>query len=64
MNEMWIDFETWLEKHTNYKVSDLSWNAYVLFSKEYNSQRLDKRFKSFRIQSKTRQETEKGIAND
>jgi hypothetical protein len=56
MNEMWIDFETWLSKHTNYKVSDLSWNAYVLFSKEYNSQRLDKRFKSG--------ETEKGIAND
>jgi hypothetical protein len=49
MNEMWIDFETWLEKHTNYKVSDLSWNAYVLFSKEYNSQRLDKRFKSLEI---------------
>jgi hypothetical protein len=49
MNEMWIDFETWLEKHTNYKVSDLSWNAYVLFSKEYNSQRLDKRFKSGEI---------------
>jgi len=44
--ELWLDFETWLEKHTNYKVSDLSWNAYVLFSKEYNSQRLDKRFKS------------------
>ena len=49
MNEMWIDFETWLGKHTNYKVSDLSWNAYVLFSKEYNSQRLDKRFKSEEI---------------
>lgn len=47
--ELWLDFETWLEKHTNYKVSDLSWNAYVLFSKEYNSQRLDKRFKSLEI---------------
>jgi len=50
--ENWLDFETWLSKHTNYKVSDLSWNAYVNFSKEYNSQRLDKRFKSV--------ETEKG----
>ena len=49
MKELWLDFETWLEKHTNYKVSDLSWNAYVLFSKEYNSQRLDKRFKSLEI---------------
>ncbi len=47
--ELWLDFETWLGKHTNYKVSDLSWNAYVLFSKEYNSQRLDKRFKSLEI---------------
>jgi len=56
MKETWLDFETWLSKHTNYKVSDLSWNAYVLFSKEYNSQRLDKRFKS--------EETEKGSAND
>ena len=55
--ELWLDFETWLGKHTNYKVSDLSWNAYVLFSKEYNSQRLDKRFKSLEIE-------EKGIAND
>ena len=55
--ENWLDFETWLSKHTNYKVSDLSWNAYVCFSKEYNSQRLDKRFKSLEIEKK-------GSAND
>ena len=57
--ELWLDFETWLGKHTNYKVSDLSWNAYVLFSKEYNSQRLDKRY-----HGESLPQTEKGIEND
>jgi len=40
--ELWLDFETWLERNYNRNVSNLSWNAYVLFSKEYNSQRLNR----------------------
>jgi len=54
--ELWLDFETWLERNYNRNVSDLSWNAYVLLSKEYNSERLSTR--------KYETRTEKGIAND
>ena len=40
--ELWLDFETWLmQNHSSY-VSDLSWNAYVERSKEYNTARLSK----------------------
>ena len=41
--ELWLDFETWLERNYNKNVSDLSWNSYVLFSKEYNNERLSTR---------------------
>ncbi len=47
--ELWLNFETWLMQNHSLNVSDLSWNAYVERSKEYNSQRLDKRFKSEEI---------------
>jgi len=55
-SETWLDFETWLERNYNRNVSDLSWNAYVYFSKEYNNERLSTR--------KYETWTEKGIAND
>jgi hypothetical protein len=42
MNGMWIDFETWLYKNYNLTLPDLSWNAYVERSKEYNTARLSK----------------------
>jgi hypothetical protein len=54
--ELWLDFETWLERNYNRNVSDLSWNSYVLFSKEYNSQRLSTR--------KYETRDMEGIAND
>jgi len=38
--ELWLDFETWLERNYNRNLTDLSWNAYVELSKEYNSERI------------------------
>lgn len=55
-SETWLDFETWLGINYNKNVSDLSWNAYVKLSKEYNTVRLS--IQKYEI------ETEKGIAND
>jgi len=39
-DSMWLDFETWLMQNHSSNVSDLSWNAYVERSKEYNTERL------------------------
>jgi hypothetical protein len=38
--EMWLDFETWLYKNYNVTLPDLSWNTYIEYSKEYNSERI------------------------
>lgn len=37
--ELWLDFETWLYKNHNVTLSDLSWNTYVEYSKQYNNER-------------------------
>ena len=38
--ELWLDFETWLYKNYNVTLPDLSWNTYIEYSKEYNSERI------------------------
>jgi hypothetical protein len=37
--EMWLDFETWLYKNHGLTIPNLSWNAYIQYSKAYNNER-------------------------
>jgi hypothetical protein len=62
--EMWLDFETWLYKNYNVTLPDLSWNTYIEYSKEYNSERILGRNTEINVDLEYNSKQEKGIAND